>query len=229
MAMAMAASAQIAEVSAPQPLLRGVESEMYNPVLSADGSRLLFSHSDFSDLREYDFNNEVTRKVSADRRQAFAAHFEGNTVVFDNPTLRCEGASVVLSANGKETVISPVDCEAGYLWASLSPDGKKVMFLAAGKGIYITDLKGNVLATPGNFEYPVWYGNDNIVVQNATDDGHQYHSSQIVMLSLDGKVRQDLTRPESMSMAPTASAAAGRIVYSTIDGRLYQMNVTLKK
>ena len=63
---------------------------------------------------------------------------------------------------------------------------------------------------------------------NAKDDGHQYMSSQIVLLSADGKQVQDLTKPESMSMNPAAAISANRVVYNTIDGRLYEMTVTLK-
>ena len=102
------------------------------------------------------------------------------------------------------------------------------MFFAAGFGIVITDLNGNILSTPGNFEAPVWYGNDHIVAMNATNDGHNYRSSQIVLLSADGTQFQALTKPESMTMNPTASFDAGKIVYATIDGRLYQMNIKLK-
>jgi hypothetical protein len=47
-------------------------------------------------------------------------------------------------------------------------------------------------------------------------------------MTVDGSKIQELTRPESMAMNPTASIAAGKIVYNTIDGRLYQMNITLK-
>lgn len=220
--------AQIADVSAPRPLLKGVQSNIYNPVLSADGTKLLFSHSDFSDLRMYDFNDNVTVKLAADRREAFDAHFSGTEVTYAKPSVRCDGAKVIITVNGKERSFSPVQCDAGYCWASLSPDGKKVVFLAAGKGLVVMDLNGNILSRPGNYEAPVWYGNNHLVVQNATDDGHQLRSSQILLLTADGTTTQALTKPESMAMTPAASIEAGRVVYSTIDGRLYEMNVNLK-
>ena len=50
----------------------------------------------------------------------------------------------------------------------------------------------------------------------------------ILLLSVDGSQKQELTKPESMTMNPTASFEAGKIVYATIDGRLYQMNLKLK-
>ena len=61
-------NAQIATVESVTPLLKGVESEMYNPVLSADGSRLLFSNCNYAGLRMYDFNDNVVTKVSTEAR-----------------------------------------------------------------------------------------------------------------------------------------------------------------
>lgn len=227
--MALCAQAQIADAGTPQPLLKGVESSMYNPVLSEDGTKLLFSQADYSDLREYDFADNVTRKVKATRRQAINARFGKTEVEFTTaPTVRTEGQKLYITRNGVEKAHTPVECQAGYCWASLSPDGTKVVFLAAGKGLVVTDLEGKVLAMPGNYESPAWFGNDHLVVQNATDDGHQLASSQILLLTVDGKQKQELTKPESMTMSPTASAKGGFIVFSTIDGRLYRQNITLK-
>ncbi len=279
--------AQIADVESVTPLLKGVESEMHNPVLSADGSQLLFSECDYTGLRLYDFNDNVVVKVSAEARagldasfspdgkeiyfvtqtlqnnrnmrqvkkydiasrqtievskqgrvisrpvattKGFATTVDGDLLVTDNKAtrVRTEGTSLIIAKNGVEKAYSPVANSAGYIWSSLSPDGNKVMFFAAGFGIVITDLNGNILSTPGNFEAPVWYGNDHIVAMNATNDGHNYRSSQIVLLSVDGTQFQALTKPESMTMNPTASFDAGKIVYATIDGRLYQMNIKLK-
>ncbi|MDE6207414.1 MAG: hypothetical protein K2M55_06355 [Muribaculaceae bacterium] len=287
-AIAIGAQAQIATVSAPEALLQDVRGELYNPILSADGTKLLYSASDFSNLRMYDFNVGESSLICDEAGAGYGAQFAGNTVVYiaqkvnDNglimrqlrkydigagananltaparfierpyidgtamntaidgkrrsigksaaKAVRTEGSTLYITTNGVERAYSPVASEAGYLWESFSPDGQKVMFFAAGKGIVITDLNGNVLATPGNFENPQWYGNDYIVAQNSTDDGHQYSSSQIVLVSLDGKQRQDLTTPESMTMNPAASVAAQKVVYNTIDGRMYQMTVKLNK
>ena len=65
-----------------------------------------------------------------------------------------QGSTVHVTVNGEERVFSPVDSWAGYLWASLSPDGKRVAFFAAGKGIVIIDLRGQMLAMLGNYEMP---------------------------------------------------------------------------
>ena len=136
-----------------------------------------------------------------------------------------EGSRVHVTVGGQERVFSPVDSWAGYLWASLSPDGKRVAFFAAGKGVVVIDLRGQVLAMLGNYEMPCWYNNDYLVAQNAKDDGHQFTSSQIVLLKADGTYRTELTRPDSMTMQPTCGG--GKIVYTTIDGLLREMTINI--
>lgn len=280
-------NAQIANVESVTPLLKGVESDMHHPVLSVDGSRLLFSSCNYTGLRMYDFNDNVVTKVSDEERAGFDASFspngseiyfvtqirdgvrnlrqvkkydiasrqitemtkqgrvvgrpvatakgfsttvDGTLVATDAKSthVRTEGAQLFITHNGVEKAYTPIEGSVGYIWASLSPDGSKVMFFAAAHGIVITDLDGNILSMPGNYEAPVWFGNNHIVAMNATNDGYNYHSSQIVLLSVDGTQKQELTKPESMTMNPTASFEAGKIVYATIDGRLYQMNINLK-
>lgn len=136
-----------------------------------------------------------------------------------------QGSNLIVTVNGKQRSCSPVESYAGYLWPSLSPDGTKVLFYAAGAGAFVTDLNGKVLACLGNYEMPCWYNNDYVVAQNATDDGHQFTSSQIMLLKADGSFRRELTKPTSMSMQPTS--AAGKIVYTSIDGLLYLMEISI--
>jgi hypothetical protein len=136
-----------------------------------------------------------------------------------------EGSRVHVTVGGEERVFSPVNSWAGYLWASLSPDGRRVAFFAAGKGIVVIDLRGQVLAMLGNYEMPCWYNNDYLVAQNAKDDGHQFTSSQLLLLKADGTWQTELTKPASMTMQPTCGG--GKIVYTSIDGLLYEMTINI--
>lgn len=223
----LALNAQMAQVSTPEPILKGVESDLFHPVLSKDGKHLLFSNANYTNLRSFDFESGAVAKLGATNSEALNAHFDAeNKVCLKAETkVRTEGSTLFIN----EKAYQPVESYAGYLWESLSPDGTKVMFVAAGKGVFITDLEGNIIARPGKYEAPVWFGNDHIIVQNTTDDGHQFSSSQILLMNLDGTQSQALTRPESMTFSPTASIEANRVVYTTVDGRLYQINVTFNK
>lgn len=158
------------------------------------------------------------------------AAFKGESQSYRTPSISgvgvfTEGSTVVIVRNGREHVYSPVPSHAGYLWASLSPDGSRVAFFAAEKGIYIIDLNGQVLAELGNYEMPAWLNDHYLVAQHATDDGHQFTSSQIMLLKDDGSWQKALTPPTSMTMHPTA--AQGKVVYTTIDGNLFEMQLNI--
>lgn len=136
-------------------------------------------------------------------------------------------SQLVVNVGGKESRYTPVESYAGYLWSSVSPAGDKIAFYAAGRGIVVTTLQGKVLAELGNYEMPCWYNNDYIVAQNASDDGYQYTSSQILLLKADGTYRHELTPKTSMTMQPTAGG--GKIVYTTIDGNLTMITLDINE
>ncbi len=136
-----------------------------------------------------------------------------------------EKSEIVVTINGKEHRYSPTESYAGYLWPSVSPAGDKIAFFAAGKGIVVIDLEGQVLAELGNYEMPCWYNNDYIVAQNASDDGYQFTSSQILLLKADGTFKHELTAKTSMTMQPTCGGE--KIVYTTIDGILTMITIEI--
>lgn len=212
LAATIGAWAQIARVSAPEAILADRCGTTYNPILSPDGMQLLFSGADYSHLSLYDFATGEVSEVCADPREGFNTGFNA--------------AGRVARRAVSERCLPEIDAPA-YLWVSASPDNTKTVFVAAGRGVYVASAAGEVLAFLGKYEAPVWLGNDVIVAQESTDDGHQFHSSRIVLLRADGSEIQPITAPESMTFSPAASLAAGRIVYATVDGRLFQVNVTL--
>ena len=284
---AFVTSAQTVTVVEHVQLMKGTEGPAYYPVLNADGTKLLYSTIMKPGLKLYDFNDNVSVRVSdaagvgqdaffggdgnvyyvtAERAEDYLIYRTGhkfdlktekNEVVLEsqhgpvvlmkaqrgaalkaqarNYTLGSQmgtavytdGATLHVTVNGNDRSFSPVESCAGYLWASLSPDGKRIAFFAAGKGIVVMDLNGNVQSMLGNYEMPSWLNNDYIVAQNTKDDGHQFTSSQIMLLKADGTFKHELTKPTSMSMQPTA--AAGKVVYSSIDGMLYMMKININE
>jgi hypothetical protein len=67
-----------------------------------------------------------------------------------------------------------------------------------------------------------WYDNNTLVAMYDQDNGHYITASAIVAYTLDGKV-QVLTTPDMIAMDPFA--AKGKIVFTTIEGDTYLMNV----
>ena len=166
-----------------------------------------------------------TAATVTDGKMKVHALKKGAAKSVERPVLSRYHLKLYITRNGQTTQLAPNGADERYIWASLSPDGKRVAFFAAGKGIVIIDLRGQMLAMLGNYEMPCWYNNDYLVAQNAKDDGHQFTSSQILLLKADGTFKAELTKPASMTMQPTCGG--GRIVYTTIDGLLYEMMINI--
>lgn len=289
-ACSLVASAQQVEITSRQQLLKGTETGISNPVISADGQQLLFTQTNYKGLKLYNFADGVTTTVSNDDMAGFEPTFsrDGKSVYFMSQSVsdmrtwrevKCydidgktstamteklrgmrapkaveggfstvsdngrhlkakrhggtfvyaDGNQLVVMRNGKETHLQPVATEHTYMWESLSPDGSKILFYAGGKGAYVCDLDGNLLASLGRYTAPRWAGNGYVVAENSTSDGHQYESSQIMLLKADGSFSTALTKPETMTMNPTATADGSRIAYNTIDGRLFVIDINIKE
>lgn len=287
-ACALLASAQDVRVARHEQLLQGTSG--YNPVLSDDGQKLLFSGEDYKGLSLYDFADGSVERISDDVMAGFEPAFSadgasvfylsqtrddmrvyremkacdlesgvtslvagksrgmmspvavdgGVAVVSDNGRLMkahgaaagafaySQGAEIVVVSGGVEKKLAPVATKYTYLWTSLSPDRTRILFYAGGKGAYVCDLEGNILASLGRYTSPRWMGNDYVVATCSTDDGHRFLTSQIVLLKADGSLKKELTTPDSMTMDPSASAVGNRIVYSSLDGRMYVMELTVE-
>ena len=146
----------------------------------------------------------------------------------DNATLRVDNENLELNLyrNGEKVVLKPHG-DANYIWASLSPDQTMILFNTK-YGTAVCDLDGNEIINVGNVNAPVWFGNEYIVGMNDLHDGYHFTSSNIVIASVDGAERQELTDAMEMGYYPDVDAKSGRIVYHTEKGqiRMMQLNLT---
>ena len=113
-----------------------------------------------------------------------------------------------------------------YLWPSLSPDGKRICFYAAGMGCYTCALDGSDVRKLGWIRAAQWYGNDVVVGLHDRNDGRFTTESAILAKSIDGKETQTITPANVVAVLP--SVAEGKIAYSTVDGRVFVLDVTRK-
>lgn len=228
------------------------EGAGFDPVFSLDGSILYYRPQTRIEgkvhraLTEFNFKAKSAKQLIAPSRDLKrpAAIAGGMEVVADSKLIKSTGAKIegnyvysiakegkIVVCDGKSTrVLRPYGNQVeSYLWTSLSPDGNKIATYAIGKGVVILDLNGNILAELGNFDAPVWYGNDFVAAMKATDDGHQYTSSKIVLLNRNTKQVHDLTSPDEMGMNPSVSAETGKIVYNTLDGKIFMLELSITK
>ena len=139
------------------------------------------------------------------------------------PVLSFDKGKLMITINGKTRNLSPNGNQFSYMWASLSPDGTRVLYYLAAHGAYVCNLDGSDVRKVGQMRAPVWYDDQTIVGMMDLDDGEYIYASTIVAATLDGKT-QTLTGDDVIAMYPHASE--GKIAFSTPAGEAYIINVT---
>jgi Tol biopolymer transport system component len=134
-----------------------------------------------------------------------------------------QNGELVLTVGTTTKVLSPNGQGLSYLWPSISPDGKKIVYYVSG-AVWTCNVDGSGVQRIGNFRAPRWYNNNVVVGMNDIDDGHVVTASSVVAYTLDGK-KQVLTSGNIMAMYPYASADGKKIVCSTPNGEAYLINI----
>lgn len=168
------------------------------------------------------YNVDAT-SVGAVNKGKFSNKAIGATKVQKVPVLSVNQGQLMLTVNGKTRKLSPNGDQFSYMWASLSPDGTKVLYYQAAHGTYVCDLNGTNVRKVGKMRAPVWYDDNTVVGMMDLDDGEFIYASTIVAANLDGTT-QTLTGDDTIAMYP--HAIAGKIVFSTPTGEAYMINVT---
>ena len=132
-----------------------------------------------------------------------------------------DGVTKNLSPNGN-------DEETSYIWPSLSPDGKRILYYVCGVGAYVCNLEGKeVKFIAHDCRAPQWYDNETIIGMNDRDDGKMLLSSSIMAYTLNGKV-QELTDSTKRLMYPQCCARQNIIVCSAASGEIFILRTNIK-
>jgi len=126
-------------------------------------------------------------------------------------------------------VLTPNGEDKSYFWASVSPDGKHIVYTVAAYGTFVCNIDGTGAVSLGKLNAPVWINNLWVAGMNDLDDGDRIISSEIVAVSISGQLRQTLTTPQTkIAMYPSASADGTKIAFNSGEGRIYIMNIQIK-
>ncbi|MBQ3960360.1 MAG: hypothetical protein II683_01050 [Muribaculaceae bacterium] len=136
-----------------------------------------------------------------------------------------QGDRLMISVNGKVRQLRPVQGTVGLLWASVSPDGTRVAFEAATKGMYVCDLDGNHLTSLGMYLMPCWYDNDYLVAMSNAGN-IRISGSNIHLLKADGSFAQPLTDSKIAAIQPMVSG--DKIVFTTKAGVVHVMTLSIQ-
>lgn len=267
-ACGFSASALVPSYTTPQRI--DISGEVYHPVLSPDGSTLLFSSVDHTGLNSFDM---ATGKVSVIDKSA-AAGFEptfsrdGSKIYYRtavkvnglmNRDVRCYDVNaskvtemakpnrsslalksidrdtyaatdfdhIDVSINGKITSLDPVADAHTYQWASISPDGSKLLFSEPFKGVFVCNLDGtDAKSVLPKGDYPCWIDDNTVAAVVSHDDGYVILDSAVVLVDLASGETATATTPDYLVGEMTASTANRSIIFTTVEGELYQINPT---
>jgi Tol biopolymer transport system component len=166
------------------------------------------------------YENDQPREYDLETGQ-FLPEVSDKTGVFLDSDL-----SLAVYRNGQSTVINPQG-EGNYLWPSLSPNQDKVLYWFSGEGAFISDLEGKKPISLGMVRAPKWTPDGKYVIgMEDQDDGKRYIASDIILVSADGRYRQNLTKDtDIIALYPEMSPDGKTIVFNDDKGRVYLMDV----
>ena len=224
----------------------------YFPVFSADNSKIFFRNTNFNNKLRYDAlesyeikSSKQQQMLSPQRNLRQAQSFHNGVLVLSGKNLikstfgvtdktiplyvSSEDLNIYIYNNGNRKQIKPLEGNMNYIWVSLSPDNKKILFTATGKGTYVCDLNGKIISSLGYLNAPVWYNNNFVVGMQDKDNDQFVTSSSVIMISTDKKIRKQISNSNHIAMYPTCSSTSGKIIYSTLEGKLYLTEIEIKQ
>ena len=197
----------------------------FNVQVSKDGQEVVYRETTFdrNNLRQ----NKIVRLNMFNQRHNVVARNQRDMkqmATSDNlTTVSINDRLIVLKRNGLTTTLAPNGSHLSYIWPSVSPDGTKLCYYVCGNGCWVSNIDGsNPQYIAHACRAAQWYDNNTIVAMADEDDGHFMTASRIVAYTLDGKM-QVLTNDSMIAVEPYA--ANGAVVFSTLDGEVYMLNV----
>ena len=205
--------------------LSKAEGAGFNVQVSKDGQEVVYRETVVGkdNLRKHNLvrvNLEKSKEATYARGQRDMKRMATS----DNlTTVSIKDRMIVLTRNGLTTILAPNGSHLSYIWPSVSPDGTKLCYYVCGNGCWVSNIDGsNPQFIAHDCRAAKWYNNNTIVAMADEDDGHFTTASRIVAYTLDGKM-QVLTDDSMIAVEPYATN--GTVVFSTLDGEVYMLNV----
>ncbi|MDR0988309.1 MAG: hypothetical protein LBM06_02455 [Prevotellaceae bacterium] len=218
--------------SGQESVLTTASGAGYNYRYYAD--RIIYRVNTFRDHRKYVatescslLTGETKQLVAATRATSpqvaadFAKQLQADTYV------TIEDRHIALYTRGAKKILTPNGTEASYLWPSISPDGKRLVYTVAGSATFVCDIDGQNAVSVGEMNAPKWLSNQWVIGMDDRDDGHRVTGSAIVAVRTDGSARQQLTDQSLVAMYPAAAPDGKQIAFNTDRGEIYLLTIQL--
>lgn len=187
------------------------KSVVYRTVGRIDGLTVL-------DARRYNLNNGNRSTISNYSRST-----EEAITFTDNTKYALADFNKIRIVSGDKSLeISPVAEAHSYLWASLSPDGSKLLFCEPFQGVFVADADGsNPVRIAAKGDFPAWVDNTTVTFVLSHDDGYVILDSSLMAVDLNDMSTTKITSDNML--VGESSAAAGKVVFSTLDGNIFSV------
>ena len=129
---------------------------------------------------EFKANNAV-KKISISSKQQYIEVTKRGKTIRINPT--------------------PPPQASMYIWVSLSPNGKYILYNVPLRGTFVCTIKGKVVAELGRLNAPVWYDNNIILGMDDYDDGENFTKSDVVAVNFRTAQKQIISK-ETIAVYP---------------------------
>lgn len=125
--------------------------------------------------------------------------------------IEIQNQKMVLHQNGTTAVLTPNGTDESYFSASVSPDGKYIVYVTAFHGTFVCDVNGNNLHALGRMSDPRWVDNATVAgEQRKYDDNDELVSTRYVSRSILGTNTRVMAKDEFMAIAEPAERTMER-------------------
>ena len=94
------------------------------------------------------------------------------TLLVAQPTVSIQDQKMLVTDGENAYVLAPNGDDASYFWASVSPDGKHLVYVTARYGTFVCDINGDNVRSMGRMNAPKWLNNNQIAGMQEFYTGH---------------------------------------------------------
>lgn len=120
-----------------------------------------------------------------------------------------------------------IDRNSLYIWTELSPNGKMLLFTTSDQGVFVCNLKGEILYKFGRGVTATnWWNNRYIVGMIEEDDGVNFLKSDLVMIDICTGEKILIETEEEIALYPCAKKPY--LEYFILDDTKYIIKLKIK-
>lgn len=234
--------------------LFGEGIDVRNAVFSSDDTTVFFSKNKrinnrlFKDLYAFDLKQGKETLLEGDIRDLTPPVIRGNELLYAKDSqlkrvpqveskqvskiskdvyVAIENQKLALYRDGLRTELDPCG-DGSYIWPSISPDGKSLLFYEVRKGTHIYNLNSGETVFVGKIQAPAWVDNNWIAGMETTDDGHEILSGAVFVIDSKGGNKQYVSPQTEVCLYPSVAIDGHKLAFTTAKGKVYIVDYIIK-